>query len=85
MPTYDYFCPANGETLEVRHGLRETLLTWGDLCAQLGLSAGATPADSPVQRLATGGQVVHAGSLKNPAAPPCGMGGCGRSACGWSG
>lgn len=83
MPTYDYRCEANGRVVEVKHRMSETLSTWGELCAQAGLEAGNTPPDSPVQRLATGGQVVKSGRLGD-ATPPCASGPCcGGGACGF--
>lgn len=83
MPTYDYRCETNGKTLEVKHSMRETVATWGELCAKLGIDTGETPAEAPVQRLATGGNVVKSGALANPQPAPCGkMGGCGGGMCG---
>lgn len=76
MPTYDYRCDANGSVIEVKHGIHEALKTWGELCARAGLDPGATPANSPVQRLITGGQVVRSSSLGEAAAPACGIGPC---------
>lgn len=68
MPMYEYFCPANEQTIEVEHGMRTTLATWGELCAAAGLEAGPTPADAPVQRLifpATVSTPVGNSHLKN--------------------
>ena len=85
MPTYDYLCEANGRVVEVQHRMSEKLSTWGELCRQAGLDAGDTPADSPVQRLATGGQVVKSGRLGD-SAPPCASGPCcGGGSCGFDG
>jgi hypothetical protein len=84
MPTYDYLCEANGQVVEVRHPMSDTLSTWGELCERAGLEAGDTPADAPVQRLATGGQVVKSSSLGDTA-PPCAAGGCGGGMCGLGG
>jgi len=82
MPTYDYFCEANGRVVEVKHRMSDTLTTWAELCEQAGIEPGDTPADAPVQRLATGGQVVKSSSLGD-AAPPCAAGACcGGGACG---
>ena len=83
MPTYDYFCEANQRVVEVRHPMRETLATWGELCRRAGIETGDTPEDAPVRRLATGGQVVRASSL-GESAPPCAAGPacCGGGACG---
>jgi hypothetical protein len=82
MPTYDYRCEGNGRVVEVNHPMSEQLDTWGDLCSRTGIELGSTPANSPVARLATGGQVVSKSSLSNPEAPSCGMGGCGTGMCG---
>lgn len=60
MPLYDYICPANGERVEVRHGMREQLRTWGELCERAGLAPGPTPADSPVERQMGGGMILLA-------------------------
>ena len=80
MPTYDYLCESNGQVVEVKHRMNETLATWGELFARAGIDAGDTAIDTPVQRLATGGQVVRSGSLGE--IPPCGGGGCGGGMCG---
>lgn len=85
MPTYDYLCEANGRVVEVQHRMSEKLSTWGELCQQAGVDAGDTPPDSPVQRLATGGQVVKSGSLGD-SAPSCTAGPCcGGGSCGFDG
>ncbi len=75
MPTYDYRCSATGDVYEVRHAMSETIDSWGELCRALGVQPGATPLESPVERLANGGQVVQSRSLKNPQVPPCASGG----------
>jgi len=75
MPTYDYRCDANGRVVEVSHRMTEQLSNWGELCNAAGIEAGNTPADSPVSRLATGGNVVGSSALSNPE-PACGSGRC---------
>jgi hypothetical protein len=83
MPTYDYRCEANGRIVEVNHRMSEKLATWGELCAKAGIEADDTPADTPVTRMATGGNIIGAsagGSL--PPMPSCGGGGCGGGMCG---
>lgn len=82
MPTYDYRCEANGQTIEVKHRMSETLTHWGQLCEMAGIAPGDTPTDAPVERLATGGQVVTSASLKD-SVPPCATGPCcGGGGCG---
>ena len=82
MPSYDYRCAANGQTVEVRHSMAEKLTTWGEVCELAGIEPGETPASTPVQRLITGGSVVSSSALSNPEAPACGSGGCGGGMCG---
>jgi hypothetical protein len=74
MPTYDYRCDANGQVLEVTHRMSETLATWGDLCERAGVAPGDTPLESPVHRLATGGNVISSSNLGS--GPACGTGAC---------
>ena len=51
MPHYEYHCPSNGRTIEVRHGMNERLATWGEVVGRAGLAVDGTPADSLVERL----------------------------------
>lgn len=78
MPTYDYRCDANGQTLEVIHRMSESLSTWGELCERAGIEPAETPLDAPVHRLATGGNVISSNSLGSGTAPApaCGTGAC---------
>ena len=76
MPTYDYGCEANGRVVEVMHKMSEELRTWGELCAKAGLEPGDTPADTPIKRLPTGGNVVHSSNMGSGNAPACPTGGC---------
>ena len=82
MPSYDYRCGQNGRVVEVMHKMSEKLTTWGEVCETAGIALDGTPADSPVERLITGGNVVSSSTLSNPEAPPCGMGGCSGGMCG---
>ena len=72
MPTYDYFCPANGRTLEVQHPMCESVSTWGELCRHAGIDPAGTAADVPVQRL------ISAAAVHTSPAPelPCGRSRC---------
>ncbi|NER38261.1 MAG: zinc ribbon domain-containing protein [Oscillatoria sp. SIO1A7] len=58
MPTYDYFCPSNNETVEVIHSLDRKVETWGDLCRLLHCDPGETPTDAPVRRLISAPSVM---------------------------
>ncbi|HEY5604635.1 MAG TPA: zinc ribbon domain-containing protein [Gammaproteobacteria bacterium] len=75
MPTYDYRCEANAQIVEVKHAMNRDVTTWGELCELAGIDRGATPANSPVKRLPTGGNIVSKSALKNNA-PPCASGPC---------
>ncbi len=78
MPSYDYYCPTNGRTVEVIHGMSDRLDTWGELCDKAELDPGDTAADAPVERLVAAG--IPIASDQTPAGPPpgaCGNGGCG--------
>lgn len=85
MPTYDYRCEVNGEVVEVKHRMNESLTTWGEVCNRIGIELGGTSPDAPVKRLATGGQVVKSSSLGSKNAPACSTGPCcGGGVCGLS-
>ena len=60
MPMYDYQCEANGEIIEVVHGMSVKFSTWGELCEHAGRDLGDTPADTPVTRLVGGGSAILA-------------------------
>jgi hypothetical protein len=76
MPTYDYRCDSNARVVEVQHRMSEAIATWAELCEAAGLEPGDTPADSPVRRLATGGNVVSGKALGSGPAPACTTGTC---------
>ena len=42
MPTYDYYCEANGRTVEVAHPLGQKPRCWGELCYYARLPLGDT-------------------------------------------
>ncbi|MEA3290966.1 MAG: zinc ribbon domain-containing protein [Pseudomonadota bacterium] len=61
--------------VEARHRMSESPRTWEELCAVASLESNGQAPDSPVQRLATGGQVVSTSALNNPE-PACATGSC---------
>lgn len=78
MPSYEYFCAENHQTLEVMHGMSRTVETWGELCELAEADPGQTPAATPVEKLLGTGMVL----AKKPgpdacAGPPMGGGCCG--------
>ena len=50
MPTYEYYCPTNNKTIEVLHGMNDSIATWGALCHVAGIEQGETSANSLVER-----------------------------------
>jgi hypothetical protein len=58
MLTYEYHCERNRKTVQVRHGIREKIATWGELRQRAGLPADDTPDDATVERLIFGGQLA---------------------------
>ncbi len=80
MPYYEYRCPSNGRTVEVRHGMSEFLETWGEVTRHAGIETGATPTDSPVERLLSA-PIPLTGSGGQADFQGCGAGcACARSA-----
>ncbi len=51
MPTYEYKCEQNGETLEVVHSMSRSVSGWGELCEIAGRDPGDTPENAKVVRL----------------------------------
>ncbi len=58
MPTFDFFCAANGQTVEVMLKIHEDLNNWGELCARKGIPQGDTPADAPIEKKFTQSSVI---------------------------
>ena len=51
MPKYDYFCDANGKTVEATHPMDAVIGTWGELCYVAQIPLGDTKASAPVRKL----------------------------------
>ena len=84
MPTYDYRCDTNARIVEVKHPMSQEITSWGELCELANIEVGDTPANSPIKRLPTGGNIVNKSALKNNE-PPCASGPCcGAGACDFS-
>ncbi len=49
MPNYDYFCEANGKTVEVYHDITTKLKTWGEVCFAAQIPLGDTDVLAPVR------------------------------------
>jgi len=74
MPYYEYRCAANGQTLEVRHGMNERLDTWGELARGAGAELGDTPATAPVERLLSPSVPLTGSSSSGSDFQGCGQG-----------
>lgn len=59
MPTYDYHCAANDQTVQVVHPMSQDINTWGDVCALAQRELGKTPADAPVTKVHLGISYMH--------------------------
>ncbi|MEE9405365.1 MAG: hypothetical protein V3V20_10760 [Algisphaera sp.] len=84
MPTYEYFCPENGQSVEVLHPMSTTLNTWGEICSTQDLDLGNTPANTPVEKLlGTGMVLTNARAARNDnCGGPSPSGGCCGGGCG---
>ncbi len=51
MPIYEYLCEANGETVEVKHGMDFVIRNWGELCFAAQVPLGETDFETPVRKL----------------------------------
>lgn len=81
MPTYEYYCPANQQSVEVMHGMSRVVQTWAELCELADQPTGQTPGDTPVEKLLSAGMVIS--SQKNASDFDCGAPGgcCGGGGC----
>ncbi|MCU7853474.1 MAG: zinc ribbon domain-containing protein [Candidatus Thiodiazotropha sp. (ex Monitilora ramsayi)] len=80
MPTYDYYCEANGRKVEVSHKIDVTVTTWEALAGLACIDPGDTPSETPVKKLISGAAVVNSKTLSNPE-PACASG-CASGRCG---
>ena len=51
MPFYEYYCSDNQRTVVARHGMSETLTTWGEVTQRSDVDPGSTPESAPVERV----------------------------------
>ena len=51
MPSYDYFCELNGETVEATHSINVSISNWGELCYVTQNPLGETDPLAPVRKL----------------------------------
>lgn len=53
MARYDYYCDANGQTVEVVHSIYALVSSWGDLCQLASIGLGETAEEAPVRKIIT--------------------------------
>jgi hypothetical protein len=53
LARYDYYCDANGQTVEVVHSISELVSSWGELCRLANMDTGETDEESPVRKIIT--------------------------------
>jgi hypothetical protein len=58
MPNYDYHCPGNNRTVEVRHRIDAHISTWGELCYAAQIPLGDTDFFEPVRKVISAPAVV---------------------------
>ena len=51
MPTYEYYCEANGHHVDALHEIGRTLETWGELCEIADHARGDTDPGAGVRRV----------------------------------
>ena len=51
MPSYDYYCDANGQTIEVVHSIDTKLQTWGEVCYTAQVPLGDTDPMASVKKV----------------------------------
>ncbi|MCZ6804117.1 MAG: zinc ribbon domain-containing protein [Proteobacteria bacterium] len=51
MPSYDYYCELNGETVEATHSIKASISNWGELCYVTQYPLGETDPLAPVRKL----------------------------------
>ena len=50
MPDYVYKCDANNQLVEVKHPIKDSITSWGDLCKLAEIDPGSIPLETPVYR-----------------------------------
>ena len=53
MPSYDYYCDENDQTIEVVHSIDEILQYWAEVCYVAQIPLGNTDPHAPVRKVIT--------------------------------
>ena len=59
MAFFEYYCEANGKTVEVAHSMDMKLKTWREVCFYAGMDMGPTEPEALVVRLIGGEPFVE--------------------------
>ncbi len=51
MPSYDYYCELNGETVEATHSINANISNWGELCFATQHPLGEADPLTPVRKV----------------------------------
>ena len=79
MPTYEYYCEENNQTVDVIHGMDDSIETWGELCQSADIEPGVSPKETRViRKLSTISLLPKKGEQR-------GSGGCCGGGCGCHG
>jgi predicted nucleic acid-binding Zn ribbon protein len=83
MPTYEYYCEANGQSVDVVHAMSTEMATWGELCNIADIACGETQPDAPVIRqLSAIASLIPKGGSGPRGGMSGGKGGCCGGGCG---
>ena len=79
MPTYEYYCEENDQSVEVIHSMNEEMVTWGELCDRGEIDCGVTPRETRVMRKLSAISLLSKKGGASPQGGGCcgGGGGCG--------
>jgi len=78
MPTYEYYCEANGQSVDVIHSMSDEITTWGELCDRAEIDFGDTPRETAVARkLSSISLLTKKGGSDSGGGGGCCGGGCG--------
>jgi len=77
MPTYEYFCDANNQSVEVLHSMHKTLSTWGELCDCAGIDIGKTEHQASIEKKLSAVSLLPKKDVSSKPQTGCCGGGCG--------
>jgi len=79
MPTYEYFCNSNNQSVEVLHSMNTALSTWGELCDCAGIDTGTTSPQASIEKKLSAVSLLPKKDFPSKPQMGCCGGGCGCS------